>query len=479
MGKISPVSAKYIVHTTIQIDGVVDRPDVIGAIFGQTEGLLGADLELRELQRSGRIGRIEVETEIRGGKTSGAITIPSSLDKAETAIIAAALEIIQRIGPCNARVKVESIEDVRVSKRIYVIDRAKELLKTMIDTIMPDSGELAEEVSKSVRVMEIREYGTDRLPAGPAIDESEEVIVVEGRADVLNLLKHGFKNVIGMNGTSVPPSIAELSKKKVLTAFVDGDRGGDLILKELIDVAEIDYVTKAPDGKEVEELEKKEIHKALRSRVVPEQLRLERAERVERMGRAEREEQAQGPAQGQQKEESKQEFRQERAPLPQMAQGQNPQAGPASYGAMNRRPQMMQNRRAVPPREREQRFGSREQRFEQPAEHREREQREPREPKQLSPNEKSIFREISGALIGTRGAYLFDEKLNVLGKVPLAELQSTLRSLNNVYAIVLDGSIDIDLIKAAEMANVKCVVAMDSKVKPEETRLAVATLNEL
>ena len=470
MGKISPVSAKYIVNTTIQIDGVVDRPDVIGAIFGQTEGLLGADLELRELQRSGRIGRIEVNTEIRGGKTSGAITIPSSLDKAETAIIAAALEIIQRIGPCNAKVKVESIEDVRVSKRSYVIERAKELLKTMIDTIMPDSGEMAEEVSQAVRIMEVQEYGTDRLPAGPAIAESEEVIVVEGRADVLNLLKHGFKNVIGMNGTSVPPSIAELSKKKVLTAFVDGDRGGDLILKELIDVAEIDYVTKAPDGKEVEELEKKEIHKALRARVVPEQLRLEKAERTERQDRAEKGEAVQSAPQ-----EPRQELRQERSPSPQIAPIHNPQGGQTGYG-MNRRPQMMQNRRPLPPREREQRF-SREPKFEQQAEHRE--QREPRETKQLSPNEKSIFREISGTLIGTRGAYLFDEKLNVLGKVPLAELQSTLKSLNNIYAIVLDGSIDMDLIRAAEMANVKCVVAMDSKVKPEETRLAVATLNEL
>ena len=104
---------------------------------------------------------------------------------------------------------------------------------------------------------------------------------------------------------------------------------------------------------------------------------------------------------------------------------------------------------------------------------------ESREPKQLSQNETRIFREISGALIGTRGAYLFDEKLNVLGKVPLAELQSTLKSLNNVYAIVLDGSIDRELAKAAEMANVKCVVAMDSKLKPDETRLAIATISEL
>src|SRR3989338_6592035 len=204
MAKISPVAAKYIVHATIDIEGVVYRPDVIGAIFGQTEGLLGADLELRELQRSGRIGRIEVNTDTRSGKTKGSIDIPSSLDKAETAIIAAALEIIQRIGPCNAKIVAQSIEDVRVSKRTFVIERAKELLKNLMGTSMPDSQELADEVAYSVRVMEIMEYGKDRLPAVPAIDESDEIIVVEGRADVLNLLKHGFKNAIAMNGTSVP-----------------------------------------------------------------------------------------------------------------------------------------------------------------------------------------------------------------------------------------------------------------------------------
>ncbi|MBN2453981.1 DNA primase, partial [Candidatus Woesearchaeota archaeon] len=275
MGKISPVSAKYIIHANIQIDGVVDKPDVIGAIFGQTEGLLGAELELRELQRSGRIGRIEVNADTKGGKTAGAITVPSSLDKAETAIVAAALEIIQRIGPCNARIKVEGIEDVRVSKRQFVVARAKELLKNLMDKVMPDSQELADEVTYSVRVMEIQQYGKDRLPAGPAIDESDEIIVVEGRADVLNLLKHGIKNVIGMSGTSVPETIGELGKKKVITAFVDGDRGGELITKELIAVADIDYVARAPDGKEVEELAKKEIHKAIRSRVAVEQVKME------------------------------------------------------------------------------------------------------------------------------------------------------------------------------------------------------------
>src|SRR5512137_2079797 len=146
MGKISPVSAKYIIHANIEITGVVDRPDVIGAIFGQTEGLLGSDLELREIQRSGRIGRIEVNLDTRGGKSKGSIDIPSSLDKAETSIIAAALEIIQRIGPCTAKIQTNNIEDVRVSKRSFVIERAKELLKALMNTSMPDSQELADEV---------------------------------------------------------------------------------------------------------------------------------------------------------------------------------------------------------------------------------------------------------------------------------------------------------------------------------------------
>src|SRR3989344_3258860 len=245
MGKISPVSAKYIIHASINIEGVVDKPDVIGAVFGQTEGLLGSDLELRELQRSGRIGRIEVNVDTKGGKTSGMIIVPSSLDKAETSIIGAALEIIERIGPCNAKIMVQNIEDVRISKRNFVVERAKVLLKNLVEGSMPDSQELADEVMFAVRVMEIQEYGADRLPAGPAVEESDEVILVEGRADVVNLLKQGIKNTISMNGTSVPQTIIDLSKRKIMTAFVDGDRGGDLIIKSLLMVADIDYVAKA------------------------------------------------------------------------------------------------------------------------------------------------------------------------------------------------------------------------------------------
>ncbi len=267
MGKVAPVVTKYVIHAQFEANGIVEKPDVIGAIFGQTEGLLGPDLDLRELQRSGRIGRIEVTLEHRGDKTVGKITVPSSVDMAETALIAAALETIQRIGPSSARVRVIKVEDVREEKRKYVIERAKELLRQLIHSSLPDSNELTERLRQEVRTMELIEYGPEKLPAGPGIFDSDEIIIVEGRADVINLLRHGFYNVIGMNGTRVPNTIVELTKKKTAIAFVDGDRGGELILRELLEKADIDFIAKAPEGKEVEELTRKEILKALRSKM--------------------------------------------------------------------------------------------------------------------------------------------------------------------------------------------------------------------
>ncbi len=268
MAKVSPVSIKYIIYADFIANGVVEKPDVIGALFGQTEGLLGPDLELRELQRSGKIGRIEVQLKVEGGKTYGTIIIPTSLDKVETALIAAMIETVDRVGPTTAKIKVRKIEDVRQAKRIYIFERAKELLKNLIEKELPDTKEIVQRLEESLRMLEITEYGPEKLPAGPAIDESDEIIIVEGRADVLNLLKHGFKNVIALNGSRVPKAIIDLSKKKTTIVFVDGDRGGDLIVKQLMLAGvDIDYVAKAPPGREVEELTKKEIIKALRNKV--------------------------------------------------------------------------------------------------------------------------------------------------------------------------------------------------------------------
>ena len=264
-------TTKYVVRAKIEVEGVVEKSDVVGAIFGQTEGLLGEELDIRELQKTGRIGRIQVSIDSKGGKSTGIITIPSSLDKIETAILTAALETVDRVGPCLAHVSMAKIEDVRDEKRKNIINRATQILRAWEDDVIPESQRISEEVIKAARLGVIMKYGKDQLPAGPEINESETIIIVEGRADVLNLLKHGFRNVIAVEGTSIPDTIVTLSRKKTAIAFVDGDRGGELVLKELLQLTEIDYVARAPPNREVEELSRKEIIKELRNKIPIEQ----------------------------------------------------------------------------------------------------------------------------------------------------------------------------------------------------------------
>ena len=299
-----PYAAKYLIRATIETEGVVERPDVVGAIFGQTEGLLGDELDLRDLQKSGRIGRIEVDIKSEKGKSVGEILIPSSLDQVETAILAAALETIDRVGPCRSRVKVISIEDIRATKRQKVVDRAKELLQMLLKQGKQVSEDLIKTVREAVEIEEVVIYGEDHLPAGPNVDKSEAIIVVEGRSDVINLLNYGIKNAIAVNGTSVPKTIVDLSKKKIVTAFLDGDHGGDLILKELLQVADIDFIARAPPGYEVEELTYKQLMKALRNKVPVEQYLATHNIEIKKEGEKEEEEQEEIKKNKEEKEES-------------------------------------------------------------------------------------------------------------------------------------------------------------------------------
>ncbi len=264
MAKVSPASIKYNITASFESEGPLENPDVIGAIFGQTEGLLGSDMELRELQQEGKIGRIDVELTREGGKTKGEIIIPSALDKTETTIIAAALETIDKVGPTEAKITVTQIEDVRGSKRDYIMERAKQLLASVKGADL-ESQEMGQELKESARTSKIISYGEEQLPAGDL--SGDEIVVVEGRADVVNMLKHSINNVIGMNGTKLPKEIAVLGETKEITLFVDGDRGGILIAQNVCDNAKIKYIAQAPDGKEVEELSGKDLQLALRRKV--------------------------------------------------------------------------------------------------------------------------------------------------------------------------------------------------------------------
>lgn len=258
-------TTKYIIEADFTIKGVVEKSDIVGAIFGQTEGLL-LDLDLRDLQKSGRIGRIEVENESQEGVSKGTIKVPSSLTRKETALLAATIETVSRVGPCEAEIKLIDISDVRETKRQQIIERAAALLKEW-DSKSMESSEMEEKMDAEIKLDDITEWGPEKLPAGPDLEDSSDIIIVEGRADVLNLLRIGVTNTIAVQGTQVPKSVIELTKrKKSVVCFLDGDRGGDIILNELLQVAKIDFIARAPDGYEVEELTRKQLIKSLQNK---------------------------------------------------------------------------------------------------------------------------------------------------------------------------------------------------------------------
>ena len=267
MGTSQSITVKYMIRAKFEVEGVVEKSDAIGAVFGQTEGLFGPELDLRELQKSGRIGRIEIQLKSEKDKTTGALLIPTSLDRVSTVILAASLESIDRVGPCAAKVTIEKIEDIRNARRTAIIKRAKEILHKWTIEAIPGTEEIFREVSETLRLARVEAYGPEKLTAGPDIESAKEIIIVEGRADIINLLRCGIQNVIAVEGAKIPQSIIKLSKEKEATAFLDGDRGGDLILKELLQVTNVKYVARAPSGKEVEELTPKQVATALQHRV--------------------------------------------------------------------------------------------------------------------------------------------------------------------------------------------------------------------
>jgi DNA primase len=263
---------KYVIEGRIEVDGPVDKNDVVGAVFGQTEGIFSSELDLRELQKTGRIGRIEINVNTQGNRAVGRIIVPTNLDKYTTSLLAAMIESIDRVGPYQARVTIEKIEDTRLEKRKRIVERAKEILAAWERQKVPEDDLILRELEEALVKTKVVEYGPEKLPAGPELESSDEIIIVEGRADVINLLRYGYKNTVAVEGVKIPRSIAGLTRrKKRVIAFLDGDRGGDLILQELLQNCKIDAVARAPYGKEVEQLTAKEVHEALEHAVPPEE----------------------------------------------------------------------------------------------------------------------------------------------------------------------------------------------------------------
>jgi len=432
---IDPSTTKYLISARLEAEGIVEKPDIVGAVFGQTEGLLGEELDLRDLQKSGRIGRIEVDVQSKKGRTEGLILIPSSLDQVETSIMAAALETIDRVGPCKASIRVDKVEDVRVTKRNKIVERARQLLTSMLEGSKTSGSDLLDEVRASVQVSEIVSYGPERLPAGPNVADSDAIIVVEGRQDVLNLLRSGIKNAIAVEGTNVPKTVQELSKEKVVTAFVDGDRGGDLILRELLQVAEVDFIARAPRGREVEELTQKQLTKSLRNKIPAEQF-------VEMYGLTGQvykpEDDTLGPGE-----------KDETPPRPQPTP-RPPMPAPMRQDHRNEpRPEPRMEPRVEP---RPEPAGDPE--FEPPM-------REPAPAAPRAPNPKlEKYRDMLTQISGSSKARILNDNDSIAAEVPVRALVETLRTNRQARAVVFDGIITQRILDIASEIGMRSVIGM-------------------
>jgi len=251
---------KYHVKMKFEVDGIVEKADIIGAIFGQTEGLLGPEMNLNELQKVSKVGRIEVNVETKTNKAVGDALIPMSTDISTAALIAAAVESIDKVGPFQAKFTLAAIEDIREIKKKVIVDRAKKIVQEWATKTMSESEEMLKDVYDATKPGKLTAFGKEQLACGSGVFESDWIILVEGRADVINLLRAGFDNAIAIEGARIAEPVVKLCKeKKRVVAFLDGDRAGDLILKELESAVKIDKVVRAPSGREVEELTPVEI----------------------------------------------------------------------------------------------------------------------------------------------------------------------------------------------------------------------------
>ena len=245
---------KYHVKLSFDVDGLVERADIIGAIFGQTEGLLGPEMNLNELQRVSKVGRIEVNTTSTENTTNGNVLLPMSTDVDTCALISAAIESIDKVGPFDCSFKLDAIDDVRASKKEDIVRRAKEIKQKWSTKSVSEGDTMLKDVHESI-AGKVTTYGPNKLPCSTGVFDSPWIILVEGRADILNLLRAGFDNALAMNGATIDESIKEICKsKKKIVAFLDGDRAGGFILKELKSVVNVDIELRADSGVEVEEL---------------------------------------------------------------------------------------------------------------------------------------------------------------------------------------------------------------------------------
>jgi DNA primase len=406
---------KYHVKLKFEVDGLVEKADIIGAIFGQTEGLLGPEMNLNELQKVSKVGRIEVNVETKGNMTKGDALIPMSTDISTAALIAAAIESIDKVGPFPAKFGLVGIDDIRAIKKKVIVDRAKKIVQDWATRTISEGEEMLKDVYDASKPGKLTSFGKAQLACGTGVFDSDWIILVEGRADVVNLLRAGYDNAIAIEGARIDESVTKLTDGKRVIAFLDGDRAGDLILKELHGVVKIDRVIRAPPGKEVEECTPLEISEILKDAFSPDVASGQQQQVYHHQQHYDRRHYRRD-------RDSRDDYR-----APNVPQQEAPQSAQSSKEALV----------------------------------------------EDSPELITAVRDVYPQINETLEAVVLDGSMNTLLKVPVSEVIKRLNSAEGGKLLVIDGIVTQRLVDAADKAGIEYIIGhrMTDLKKPAEIRI--------
>jgi DNA primase len=408
---------KYHVKLKFEVDGLVEKADIIGAIFGQTEGLLGPEMNLNELQKVSKVGRIEVNVDTKSNMAKGDALIPMSTDISTAALIAAAIESIDKVGPFQARFGLLGIDDIRAIKKKLIVDRAKKIVQEWATKTISEGEEMLKDVYDASKPGKLTAFGKAQLACGTGVFDSDWIILVEGRADVINLLRAGFDNAIAIEGAKIDETVIKLTEGKKVIAFLDGDRAGDLILKELQGLVKVDKILRAPPGREVEECTPLEIAEILKEIVPFVSANVHHAE----------------PLQTSQLE-NKQGYRRDR---PEQVAGEQQPA--STFAPPNSISDKVQDSEDV----------------------------------------LSAVKEVYPQINETLEAVLLDRSMKTLLKIPVSEVVKNINTAEGAKMLVLDGIVTQRLVDAADKAGIEYIIGHRMGELKKSTYVTVRTFSDL
>lgn len=276
-GKIIEKKVKFVNNCNFKIifdftvkGGEVKNHDLIGVLFKKSRENY-ENLSLDRLMLIQKLGHIKVNLDkYKKDKNyqKGNVSIPVNLDKIDASLLAASISLINKIGPYNVSFNVKTIEDNTVATKLKIFKLAKEIHINKFDTYDHDViGDLRKELIRNSSKSELVQI----VPGswiGRDFKKSEEIYLVEGRADIIRLSSMGIRNTISCNGVNISKEFITSIKNKNKTLLLDGDRGGSMILKKLADMTKVEYVVFIPVNTSVETVNKKDLITAINNKKI-------------------------------------------------------------------------------------------------------------------------------------------------------------------------------------------------------------------